>query len=58
MMADTIATARPFHHAKSGSTSAVSRNLNKTCKESFTTNCNANKTKEPNPSTGNRPILN
>jgi hypothetical protein len=58
MMAETIASARPFHHAKSGSTSAVSRNLNKSCKESFTTNCAANKTKDTTPNAGTRPILN
>jgi hypothetical protein len=58
LMAETIASQqRPFHHAKSGSTSAVSRNLNKSCKESFTTICAA-KTKEPASGQTSRPILN
>jgi hypothetical protein len=60
-MAETIAaqSSRPFHHAKSGSTSAVSRNLNKTCKESFTTNGGGTtKTKESGSTTIGRPILN
>jgi len=61
LMAETIVaqSSRQFHHAKSGSTSAISRNLNKTCKESFTTNGGGTiKAKESGATTIGRPILN
>jgi hypothetical protein len=60
-MAETILaqTSRHVHHAKSGSTSAISRNLNKTCKESFTTTGGGTiKAKDSGSATIGRPILN